>query len=154
MDADGLILTAPVPQSIDLLARFDHLSSLLHQAPSYYLSILLLLWPSSASSIKNLRKTSNIHDIVVQDHIKQNPEPVPIAVHATYKWSSTHYEQPDQTLKSIWLKEIGEDEHDYDRVQIKRWVNTYEDLTQRILIIGKRTSSADCSWNMYGGFSH
>lgn len=122
IEADGIILTAPVPQSMDLIGPFQQLLSDLGRAPKYHRALVLLLWPNHPIEVCVLRQSPKIHRISRQDHIKQNSEPVPIVVHATYKWSNQHYGLPDGEVETLFIEELGIMRSDYDQIQVKRWV--------------------------------
>lgn len=126
IQVDGVILTAPVPQSIDLLEAFPDLITTLRPFARYRKSLLLLLWPKRATAAESLlreKRPACIDRIVLQSHIETNAAPVPIAVHATYGWSDRNYGHSDTDIRTALMEAVGIEEEDYDRVQVKRWVS-------------------------------
>lgn len=139
---DAVLCTAPVPQSIDLIPTFSNLVESLKTAPTYYKSLLLLLWPKKPVTLESFKKSKNVYRIVLQSHIKENTEPIPVAVHATYEWSDEAYKLGDEEIKTLLMEEVGISEDQYDRVQVKRWVCLWESMivTIKLIVIGSSTT--------------
>lgn len=136
IEAEGVILTPPVPQSLELLSDFTELSRKLETTPPYYRSLLLLLWPNKPIKPSDLEESTAIFRIVSQIHIEENIEPMPIAVHATYGWSEEHYHLKDEEIKEMLMRETGiTGTADYDRIQVKRWVSSAVPLKSGALLI-------------------
>lgn len=119
---DAIILTAPVPQSVDLLLQFPGLVSSLREAPDYHKYLLLLLWPKRSIKRESLACPRAIDSIIYQTQIPDNKEPIPIAIHATHEWSNKHYGMEDDEIQKLMMELVGIDEGLYSSIQIKRWV--------------------------------
>lgn len=119
---NAIILTAPVPQSIDLLSQFPDLILSLKQAPAYHKYLLLLLWPKNTIKKEDLKQPEAIDSIIYQTQIAKNEEPIPIAIHATHEWSNKHYGLQDEEIKRLMIELVNIDENLYNSVQVKRWV--------------------------------
>jgi predicted NAD/FAD-dependent oxidoreductase len=119
----GVILTAPVQQSIKLIEQdFSQLMGELSKAPEYEKSINLLLWPKS-SSIK-LKEHANVQYVRQHSHIQANVEAgcIPLSVRATTAWSETHYEDKDSTeVEDLLLSYIDQPRDAFDKIQLKKW---------------------------------
>lgn len=119
---DAIILTAPVPQSIDLLSKYPDLVATLQKAPAYHKYLLLLLWPKQVVKKGDLHHPAAIDSIIYQIQITENEEPIPIAIHATHDWSNKHYGLQDEEIKRLMMDIVKVDEKLYDCIQVKRWV--------------------------------
>lgn len=119
---DAIILTAPVPQSVELLPKFPDIASSLREAPDYHKYLLLLLWPKQPVNREDLHHPDAIDSIIYQTQIRENKEPTPIAIHATHEWSNKYYGLTDKEIKKLMMELVGIDESSYNSIQVKRWV--------------------------------
>ncbi|ORY83280.1 hypothetical protein BCR37DRAFT_379323 [Protomyces lactucae-debilis] len=120
----GVILTAPVPQTINLIKGFKRMIQELDGAAEYSKSIILLLWPKKAMQVDELKDNANIHKVRIHLHIQANVEQgaVPLSVHATPAWSEAQYEETDiETVENRILDFIGQSRDAFDKVQLKKW---------------------------------
>ena len=120
--AQGVILTPPLPQALVLLKGVGTILSKLPSSITYFRSIVLLLLPKVTFELQAIRSAPHVHHVVLQDHIKHNTSPYPVAIHATYAWSDAHYSLSDSEICSELLKESNISQDSLVTYQVKRWV--------------------------------
>lgn len=124
VSASVVVVTAPIPQSIQLLKAFP-ISRQLETHSAYRKCIVLLVWPKTSYSITK-SDPNVVYNIVVQEHIQANANQAnvfPLAIHATYKWSEYNYNQSEETIARLVLEACGNGaDTTTTKIQVKKWL--------------------------------
>ena len=117
----GVISTAPVPQSCQMLKNFHGIVQQC-QGIAYHRGLVLLQYACNPRRMSQHEIDRHIIQKVVQQDGLTDAEPMPVAIHATTKWANENYERPDSWLIEQ-LKHASGFLQDCEAInELKRWV--------------------------------